>query len=300
MTVAGDSHSPPILLADDDRSMRSLLCLAMEEEGYTVVATKNGEQCLAEFKRLQPDMVLLDAVMPVMDGFTCCRQLRTLPGGEHTAVLMITVLDDADSVDRAFAAGATDYVTKPIHWAVLRQRVSRLLQAARALKQVTQVTQALQKQSQRERLFANLAQRLAHSLTLEEMLSPAIADLRQFLNVQGIGLYCQNGQCFLESVANGATAMAKPALEMAGETLLQQESAIAIADLSVAEIDRQTFSDFAPLNAKAVLTMPLSIREQRWGVLSAYHPECRQWEPAEVELVRELANLMALAIATAS
>jgi len=80
--------------------------------------------CLLAY--IHPDIILLDAMMPVMDGFTCCAKLKALPGGSHP-VLIITGLEDEASVDWAFEVGAIDYVTKPIHWPVLRQRVRRLL-----------------------------------------------------------------------------------------------------------------------------------------------------------------------------
>lgn len=117
-----------VLVVDDDKTMRGLLRRAMQQEGYQVVEASNGEECLTAYKLKQPHIVLLDAMMPVMDGFTCCTQLKMLPGSDRIPVLMITGLDDKESVDRAFEVGATDYVTKPIHWPVLRQRVRRLLQ----------------------------------------------------------------------------------------------------------------------------------------------------------------------------
>jgi light-regulated signal transduction histidine kinase (bacteriophytochrome) len=108
----------------------------MQQEGYRVEEASDGEQCLSAYTRLHPDIILLDAMMPIMDGFTCCTQLQTLPDGKRTPVLMITGLDDRVSVDRAFEAGAIDYVTKPIHWPLLRQRVRRLLQARWATMQL--------------------------------------------------------------------------------------------------------------------------------------------------------------------
>jgi diguanylate cyclase (GGDEF)-like protein len=123
--------SPLILVADDDRVTRACLRQAMEQEGYRVVEANDGESCLATFSALQPDVVLLDAVMPVMDGFTCCTNLQQMDGGNRTPILIITALEDADSVNQAFEAGAADYVTKPIHWAVLFQRVRRLIQQVR-------------------------------------------------------------------------------------------------------------------------------------------------------------------------
>ncbi len=125
-----------VLIVDDDRFMRLQLRRAMEQGGYVVAEAENGEQALALYTNLQPDVVLLDALMPVMNGFNCCKQMRCLPNRSRTPILMITALEDPESVDLAFEVGATDYVTKPIHWAVLRQRVSHLLQASQAMGQL--------------------------------------------------------------------------------------------------------------------------------------------------------------------
>lgn len=101
-----------------------------------MIEAENGQQAIALYHRHQPDLVLLDAIMPEMGGFECCIQLRQAPGPgqspvqlmvDHAPVLMITTLEDAESVDRAFASGATDYITKPVNWALFRQRLQRLL-----------------------------------------------------------------------------------------------------------------------------------------------------------------------------
>ncbi|MBW4490283.1 MAG: PleD family two-component system response regulator [Trichocoleus desertorum ATA4-8-CV12] len=143
--VLDQRASPLVLVVDDDVFMRLQLRRAMEQEGYQVVEATNGEQGLEDYKRLQPDIVLLDAVMPVMDGFTFCANLQSLSSGDRTPVLMITGLEDEESVAQAFAAGATDYVTKPIHWAVLRQRVKRLIQQSQLYRQLESANQVLQR-----------------------------------------------------------------------------------------------------------------------------------------------------------
>jgi CheY-like chemotaxis protein len=121
-------HNPPlILVVDDDDLVRLLLCEKMLEDGYQVVTASNGAEALVVYQEYQPDVVLMDGVMPEMDGFECCRRLQQLPGGDLTPVLTITGLDDNASLDKAYEVGAADYITKPIHWAVLRQRVKRLL-----------------------------------------------------------------------------------------------------------------------------------------------------------------------------
>jgi diguanylate cyclase (GGDEF)-like protein/PAS domain S-box-containing protein len=138
------SAAPLILVVDDDISMRTLLRQAMEEDNYRVVEAVNGQQALEIYAQLHPDLVLLDALMPVMDGFTCCAQLQTLSRSKHLPILMITALEDQASVDRAFRVGASDFVTKPIHWAVLRQRVRRLLQQTLLYKQLARSNRELQ------------------------------------------------------------------------------------------------------------------------------------------------------------
>jgi PAS domain S-box-containing protein len=128
-------NSALILIADDDRFTRMLLRQIMQEEGHRVHEVEDGEQCLAAYTQLHPDMVLLDAMMPVMDGFKCCHQLHAgVKPSDRIPVLMITGLNDQASVDWAFEAGATDFVTKPIHPPVLRRRVRRLLEASWAEK----------------------------------------------------------------------------------------------------------------------------------------------------------------------
>jgi PAS domain S-box-containing protein len=133
-----------ILVVEDNDLIRMQLCDLMQEAGYQVAEASNGSEALAAYTRLQPEIVLIDAIMPVMDGFTCCTELQKLPGGANTPILMITALYDQTSVERAFAAGATDYITKPIQWEVLRQRVSRLIKASLHVKALRQQTEQAQ------------------------------------------------------------------------------------------------------------------------------------------------------------
>jgi len=125
-----DKKKSLVLIVDDSRFMRlKLRQMLNEEEGYGVIEAENGLQALSVFRERQPDLILMDCVMQEMDGFTACARLQELPGGSRAPVIMITSLEDDNAVEQAFSAGATDYITKPINWAVLRQRVRRLLHA---------------------------------------------------------------------------------------------------------------------------------------------------------------------------
>jgi EAL domain-containing protein (putative c-di-GMP-specific phosphodiesterase class I)/glycosyltransferase involved in cell wall biosynthesis len=142
-------NTPLVMVVDDDRSLRKLLIMAVKQAGFRTVEATNGQQALEMYERESPDLVLLDAMMPEMDGFACCRQLRLLQANEvqkisdpsqgrggtqqllpERPILMITALDDETSVENAFAAGATDYITKPINWSILKQRLKRLMEQA--------------------------------------------------------------------------------------------------------------------------------------------------------------------------
>jgi PleD family two-component response regulator len=137
------SKPPLILIVDDDSFMRKILVRYLERENYRVVEATNGMEALKIYQEFHPDIILLDVMMPVLDGFECCSRLQKLPNGDHTPVLIITALEDRESVDRAYGVGASDYVTKPIHWAVLRQRVRRLLIQANLRQQLESANQQL-------------------------------------------------------------------------------------------------------------------------------------------------------------
>ena len=120
-----------VLIVDDDRSTRTALRFAMQRNGYAVEEATDGTSALALVGRMTPDVILMDAMMPQMDGFTACAKLQELPNCRDVPVLMITALDDDQSIQRAFAAGASDYIAKPLNLAVVNQRVKRLVDANR-------------------------------------------------------------------------------------------------------------------------------------------------------------------------
>jgi len=126
------SEQPLVLIVDDDVTMRLLASETLGQAGFRVVEAEDGRAALAVFEALRPDVVLLDVMMPVLDGFETCAALRRIEGAEHVPVLMMTGLDDSDSINRVYEVGATDFITKPIAWPMLRHRVGYVLRATRA------------------------------------------------------------------------------------------------------------------------------------------------------------------------
>ena len=128
------SHAPAplILIADDEVDLRAMLCILLERDGYRIVEARNGAEAVELCRQQLPDVVLLDILMPIMDGAEACAHIQALPGGDRVPVLMITALNDKESIDRCFDAGASDYLTKPINNQVLRRRVQRMLRMRQA------------------------------------------------------------------------------------------------------------------------------------------------------------------------
>lgn len=104
---------PLILLVDDEPSIRETVSFILEMEGYRVVTAENGEEALDQIRRLQPPVVLLDAMMPRRDGFDVCRTVKSDPKLAQTKIVMLTALGQKADQERAMAAGADFYVTKP-------------------------------------------------------------------------------------------------------------------------------------------------------------------------------------------
>ena len=125
-----------VLIADDEATSRLLTRETLEQSGFSVVEAEDGGGALSAFDRARPDLVLLDVDMPDMDGFLVCRKLRERPGAQYVPIVMVTGRDDVDSINEAYAAGATDFIPKPINWALLGHRVRYILRASNAVREL--------------------------------------------------------------------------------------------------------------------------------------------------------------------
>lgn len=123
-------HHPRILVVDDEDNARLLARVALERLDCTVHEAASGEQALEMAHDGLPDLILLDVVMPPPDGFAVCRTLRADQRFRNTPIVMMTALEEPDAVEHAYAAGATDFITKPVNWALLQHRARFVLRAA--------------------------------------------------------------------------------------------------------------------------------------------------------------------------
>ena len=113
-----------VLIVEDDRNIQELLQLYLEKEGYAVTVASDGGQGLAKFRAIKPDLVLLDVMMPVMDGWSVCRAIRA---DSQTPIIMLTAKGETDDKVTGLKSGADDYVTKPFEMKELLARVEAVL-----------------------------------------------------------------------------------------------------------------------------------------------------------------------------
>jgi CheY-like chemotaxis protein len=124
---AGPGHALSVLVVDDLEANRAVIARRLEKLGYTVTCVDSGAAALAMLRQWQPDMLLLDYMMPQMNGIEVLRELRAQPATRTLPIIMVTARAESEAIVEALAAGADDYVTKPIEFEVLKARIDTQL-----------------------------------------------------------------------------------------------------------------------------------------------------------------------------
>lgn len=120
-----------VLIVDDSPDTLGMLNEALENTGMTTLVALEGKQAITIAKKLTPDVILLDAIMPTMDGFETCKHLKSIPALKNIPIIFMTGLSDTDSIVKGFSAGGIDYLTKPIKPKELIARIQAHLVNAR-------------------------------------------------------------------------------------------------------------------------------------------------------------------------
>ncbi|HEY3359642.1 MAG TPA: diguanylate cyclase [Polyangia bacterium] len=180
-----------ILILDDDRSVRQLIARMLEEFGYEPVVAANWTEALRLFREDPPDLVLLDIMMPGVDGYKMAKMFRA-QGGAFVPIILLTALEDLQSKRRGMAAGADDFLTKPVSPLELQIRVSSMLrikvltdQLARANAQLAElaVTDALTGLYNRRYLYQQIEREFARARRYQRPLACFVLDLDHFKHV---------------------------------------------------------------------------------------------------------------------
>src|SRR6202051_263347 len=181
-----------VLVVDDDAGARLLVGTALEMAGFRVVAAADGMTALSRFREHPADCVILDVVMPGMNGFDVCSALRKFPDCHHVPILMQTSLDDMESVNRAYNAGATDFSSKGINPMLLAQRVKFLVRSKQTQDQLRESEarvrylayyDPLTALPNRQRLLEILEQQLAWAMPRQRGLAVLMLDVDSFSRI---------------------------------------------------------------------------------------------------------------------
>jgi CheY-like chemotaxis protein len=124
-------HQLSILVVDDDEDACTIMCAALGKAGFATRVAHSGSEALTEFRRLAPDMIMLDVDMPDMDGHAVCSTLR-LEADPLLPIVMVTGMDDLKSIELAYQNGATDFIAKPVNWGLVGHRVRYLFRGYQA------------------------------------------------------------------------------------------------------------------------------------------------------------------------
>ncbi len=121
---------PHVLLVDDDEINRSASRDILEMNGFSVSEAKDGREAIDIFKKIHPDIVLMDVEMPVLDGYESCRLIQEENSHCYVPIVMITGHEEQESIDRCYASGAADFESKPVNWSILLPRLKFILRSA--------------------------------------------------------------------------------------------------------------------------------------------------------------------------
>lgn len=131
-----EKQQPVILVVDGDPDTRCFAREILEQDGFLVEEVGNGQDVITTVKQLLPDLILLDMNLPGLDGSEACRQIRSIHEGSTVPVIMMIGIEDQESFRRAYAAGATDFIAKPIHRVLISHRVHYVMRSSTTMKRL--------------------------------------------------------------------------------------------------------------------------------------------------------------------
>ncbi len=186
-TRSGDS-SGVVLVVDDDPNARRLTRLLLERDGFDVHEAGDGHAALSEVSQVHPDVILMDAVMPNLDGFACTRELRADLTTREIPVIMVSAGTDEKHIEAGFDAGANEYITKPYRHREFVLRVRAMTELARGKKDLLASNDVRGEQARAMQLLFDLSRSLAGAEDLDAIVTRTVAATAELMNSRRVSL----------------------------------------------------------------------------------------------------------------
>jgi signal transduction histidine kinase len=275
------SDSGTILVVEDQVSQRMLICRYLRCAGYTVVEAEDGLRGLELARKIRPDVIVLDLMMPKLDGFEVCRRIRNDIELRHTAVLISSSLDNTEALERGFEAGATEFISKPISGKLLQFRARFLLRRSKIERELRDAkNQAEAANEAKMQFLANMSHELRTPLN-------AILGFSEVIKDEHFGAL---GNVTYKEYAQGMHASGQHLLNLISDLLEISQSTSGNLDMADEEVDLKDV-----INAAAV---QLSQRARKADV--SIHSTCRAPLPTvrgdSRRLTQILLNLLSNAV----
>ncbi|MFB8787885.1 MAG: adenylate/guanylate cyclase domain-containing protein [Potamolinea sp.] len=309
-----------ILIVDDTPTNLGMLCDFLNDSSFEVLVAIDGESAIEQAIYAQPNLILLDVLMPGIDGFETCRRLKANHSTQAIPVIFMTALGETGDKVKGFQVGAIDYVTKPIQPEEVVARITnhltiqklqnqlqkQNLQLRQEVKDRQQAEELVRQQVERERLLSEISQRIRKSLNLAKILNTTVSEVRQLLQTDRVLLYQffedWSGIVAVESVSTKElsilnTTITDPCFRESSTQLYQQGRILVTEDIYTAGMTACHVDFLANFKVRANLVVPILQGENLWGLLIAH--QCsgpRQWEQFEVDLLKQLSTSIAIAI----
>ena len=289
-----------ILVVDDQTSNLKVLRVILELVGYKLTFARNGEQALERVATARPNLILLDLMMPDMDGLQFCEILKKVyPEFATIPIIFLTASHEKEHLLKAFELGAVDYITKPFSKPELLARVKTHLELHHLREQAV-------KQAEQERIISSVTRGIHYSLNLNDILAIAVSKLQNFLTADRVFIV----HCSTVSKCTIVAEATLPELPLLGKATimdlqwLQQENQPLefIYSWSIEQpgelIIPKSHQDWLKTHqVKAELLAPIFQEDQLWGVLVAHrYQQVQSWTSEETNILSRIVDQLAIAI----
>ncbi|MGI0484193.1 response regulator [Pantanalinema rosaneae CENA516] len=310
-----------ILVVDDTPTNLEVLFDFLNQAGFKVLFAEDGESALEKAHYATPDLILLDILMPGMDGFETCRRLKASQATQAIPIIFLTALSDTLDKVKGFTLGAVDFITKPLQYEEVVARVqthlrvqtlTRQLQTQNArleyeIQERQQAEAAIRRQNQRSQLFADVTLKIRRSLHLDDILQTAVTEVQKILHADRVLIYRLwsngTGSGMAEAVLPGFPSIMGHIFpeEVFPESSREQYRQGQIRRLHDIEHNHEVspclVEFLRQFQVRAKLVIPILTKEDLWGLLIAHQcADSRQWTDFEAELLQQLADQIGIAL----